>query len=274
MGLLDDVRAVVTGAGSGLGRAFAVEIASRGGEVLVSDVDVGRAEQTASEIGATGGRAYAFRCDVTDVAQVEALADEADERMGGVDLVINNAGVAVGGPLEQVSLEDWRWIMDVNLWGVIHGCRVFYPRLRSQGAGHIINVASAAGLLTPPELGPYNVTKAGVVALSETLHAEARPHGVHVTVLCPTFFQTRILEASRGSIDEAAHRLVAKLMERAPLQADDVARVALQAVERNKLYAVPMLDGRVFWNLKRLAPNRYYGMTGLVQRMLKARSNR
>ncbi|MFW6087885.1 MAG: SDR family NAD(P)-dependent oxidoreductase [Myxococcota bacterium] len=254
--------------------AFAVEIASRGGEVLVSDVDVGRAEQTASEIGATGGRAYAFRCDVTDVAQVEALADEADERMGGVDLVINNAGVAVGGPLEQVSLEDWRWIMDVNLWGVIHGCRVFYPRLRSQGAGHIINVASAAGLLTPPELGPYNVTKAGVVALSETLHAEARPHGVHVTVLCPTFFQTRILEASRGSIDEAAHRLVAKLMERAPLQADDVARVALQAVERNKLYAVPMLDGRVFWNLKRLAPNRYYGMTGLVQRMLKARSNR
>jgi NAD(P)-dependent dehydrogenase (short-subunit alcohol dehydrogenase family) len=267
-----DVRAVVTGAGSGLGRALAVELARRGGSVVVSDVDPARADQTASEIGAAGGRAFAHVCDVTDVAQVEALADEADERMGGVDLVINNAGVAVGGPMEDISMDDWRWIVDVNLWGVVHGCHVFYPRMKGQGRGYILNVASAAGLLAPPELGPYNVTKAAVVSLSETLHAEGKPHGISVTVLCPTFFKTRILEAARGVVDGPSQALVSRLMERSSVQADDVARHALDACARGELYALPMVDGRLFWTLKRLLPGTYFGLSGLVQRAMKARS--
>ncbi|MFW6050444.1 MAG: SDR family NAD(P)-dependent oxidoreductase [Myxococcota bacterium] len=271
---LKDVRAVVTGAGSGLGRAFALEIAGRGGEVIASDVDLGAAEQTASEIGATGGRAFALECDVRQPAQVEALAEESEQRFGGVDLVVNNAGVAVGGPFDEIAMEDWHWIVDVNFWGVVHGCHVFYPRLKAQGAGYIINVASAAGLLAPPELGPYNVTKAAVIALSETLHAEARPHGVHVSALCPTFFPTRILESARGPVDHSARRFVAKLMERSPLQAEGVARAALAAVARNQLYAVPMMDGRIFWGVKRLTPNRFYGMSSLLQRALRSRGGR
>lgn len=271
MSLPKDLRAVVTGAGSGLGRAFAQELAGLGATVLVSDVNTRGAEETATQIGASGGRAFAATCDVTDLEQVRALADEADQRMGGVDLVVNNAGVAVGGPLDEIPMEDWRWVIDVNLYGPIHGCHVFYPRLKAQGSGYVINVASAAGLLAPPELGPYNVTKAAVIALSETLHAEARAHGVKVTVLCPTFFKTNILANARGPLDEASKRMVNKLMERSPLSAADVARSALEAVEHNRLYAVPMVDGKVFWAAKRLAPNRFYGITGLVQRAIRSR---
>src|SRR6185312_10510780 len=113
-------------------------------------------------------------------------------------LVINNAGVAVGGRVGEVALDDWRWIMGVNLWGVIHGCHVFATQLRAQGSGHILNVASAAGLLAPPGMAPYNVTKAAVVALSETLRGELRDAGVGVTVLCPTFFRTNIAASSRA----------------------------------------------------------------------------
>lgn len=266
-----DSRAVVTGAGSGLGRAFSVELANRGATVLASDVDLGRAEQTASEIEATGGRAFAAACDVRDLSAVQRLAEVAEERMGGVDLLINNAGVAVGGPMEGISMDDWRWIVDVNLWGVIYGCHVFYPRLKNQGRGTILNVASAAGLLSPPELGPYNTTKAAVIALSETLHAEGKRHGVGVTVLCPTFFKTGILESSRGPIDAASQKLVTKLMERSPLQAQDVARHALDSAERGRAYAVPMIDGKVFWALKRLVPGRFYGVSSMVQQAMRAR---
>ena len=169
-----------------------------------------------------------MRCDVARVEEVEALAAAAERALGGVDLVINNAGVAVGGLVGEVPLDDWRWIMGVNLWGVIYGCHVFVPRLRKQGRGHILNVASAAGLLAPPGMAPYNVTKAAVVALSETLRAELRDAGVGVTVLCPTFFRTNIAQSSRA-IDGKQRALVEKLMARSKIQADDVARLALDS---------------------------------------------
>ena len=169
MSLVDAPRAVVTGAGSGLGRAFCHELRKRGARLICADIDEAAAQKTAAEVGGT-----AVRCDVAKIEDVEALAAAADRALGGVDLVINNAGVAVAGHVGDVSLDDWRWIMGVNLWGVIYGCHVFAPRLRKQGRGHILNVASAAGLLAPPGMAPYNVTKAAVVALSETLCAELK----------------------------------------------------------------------------------------------------
>lgn len=253
-----DLNAVVTGGGSGLGRSLALEIARRGGRVIIADIARERAESVAREVDTLvgPGKAFATACDVTKVEQVEALATFADDTLGSVSLVVNNAGVAVGGHVGEVSLDDWRWVAEVNLWGVVHGCHVFLPRLKQQGGGAILNVASAAGLLSPPQLGPYNITKAAVVALSETLYAEAKPHGVHVTVLCPTFFRTGLLDTARGT-DESTRAFVAKLMDGSRVQSDDVARAALDALQKRELYCVPMADGRTLWALKRALPQRF-----------------
>ena len=258
MPLVPSPRAVVTGAGSGLGRAFCLELRRRGARLVCADIDEAAAQKTAAEVGGV-----AVRCDVSRIEEVEALAAAAERALAGVDLVINNAGVAVAGLVGDVPLDDWRWIMGVNLWGVIYGCHVFAPRLRKQGRGHILNVASAAGLLAPPGMAPYNVTKAAVVALSETLSAELKQASVGVTVLCPTFFRTNIGKNARGS-DAKQAALVEKLMSRSKLQADDVARIALDTAARNELYALPHADGRWMWRLKRWAPDSYATVTAKV----------
>jgi len=147
--------------------------------------------------------------------------------------------------------------MGINLWGVIYGCRTFIPRFKEQKRGHILNIASAAGLLCTPALAPYNVTKAGVVALSECLHAELKQDGIGVTVLCPTFFRTNIAKSSRSHGD-ANPDIAEKLMNRTTIQAADVARNAIEALDNGRLYALPHPDGRWFWRLKRVAPETFY----------------
>jgi NAD(P)-dependent dehydrogenase (short-subunit alcohol dehydrogenase family) len=257
-------RAVVTGAGSGLGAALCRALAMRGATVVASDVDLAAAQATAA---ACGAGAHAVRCDVTRLAEVEALADAADRLLGGVDLIVNNAGVAVAGQVGDVSLDDWRWIVDINLWGVIHGCHVFAPRLRAQGRGHVLNVASAAGLLSPPQMAPYNVTKAAVVALSETMYSDLAPAGVGVTVLCPTFFPTNIGVSARASDPALAHT-ARKLVEGGKLTADDVARAALDGCDAGALHVAPQADGRWMWRVKRLAPRTFHRLAPKVTSLL------
>jgi NAD(P)-dependent dehydrogenase (short-subunit alcohol dehydrogenase family) len=259
--------AVVTGAGSGLGRALALEVARRGAKVVVADVDVAGAEDTAGQVRAAGGTAFVERCDVRDAEAVRGLLDAAHARTGGVDLWVNNAGVAVAGEIGTVPLEDWRWVVDVNLWGVVHGCEAAVPYLKGRGAGWVLNVASAAGLLSTPRLGPYNVTKAAVVSLSETMYGELKDAGVGVTVLCPTFFRTNIMAASRGAADQRA--MVGKLMDRSALQAPDVARIALDDLLAGRLYSVPMTDGRLLWSLRRVAPQLFYTLVPKVMARLR-----
>jgi short-subunit dehydrogenase len=150
------------------------------------------------------------------------------------------------------------------LWGVIHGCHVFAPRLKRQKSGHIINVASAAGLLSPPQLGPYNVTKAGVIALSETLFGELAADGVGVTVLCPTFFRTHIHDGARGIDTEKWRHTIERLMDRGRLGAEDVARAALAGAEAGQLYVVPQSDGKWMWRIKRTSPSRFHAIGGKV----------
>ncbi|WP_278258122.1 SDR family NAD(P)-dependent oxidoreductase [Nocardioides convexus] len=166
--------AVVTGAGSGIGRSFATEIARRGGRVVCADLDETRAKETVTIIEQAGGTAIPVACDVADVAQVESLRDTAVEWLDRPPgLVINNAGIGAGGRVVgDAPLADWQHTLGVNLWGVIHGCHVFAPALRGLGHGGIINVASAAGFTAAPRMAAYNVSKAGVVSLSETLAAE------------------------------------------------------------------------------------------------------
>ncbi len=217
---------------------------------------------------AAGGEAVAQRCDVAVAEEVEGLAAAIERAYGGVDVVVNNAGVGVGGAVGRVPLEDWRWIMGVNLWGVIYGCHSFVPRFKARGGGHVINVASAAGLLSAPEMAPYNVTKSGVVALSETLAAELAGTGVGVTVLCPTFFKTNIARHGRMHAERGGSDDVERMMDRAKVQAPDVARYALAAADAGKLYALPHRDGRWMWRLKRAVPETFQRV--LVPRSVEA----
>jgi NAD(P)-dependent dehydrogenase (short-subunit alcohol dehydrogenase family) len=269
-----DALAVVTGAGSGIGAAFAVELGRRGGAVVCSDIDEAAAQQTVDGITEQGAQAVAIRCDVSRIDDVQALAEQAQSWFGAAPtLVINNAGVGAGGtPIGDVPLDDWVWTLGVNLWGPIHGCHVFAPTLREADPLHaprgIINVASAAAFGAAPGMGPYNVSKAGVLSLSETLAAELSGSGVKVTVLCPTFVKTNILEtgAESGRISEESGELATKLMRWTGFSATKVAQVCLDAHDRGDLYCMPQLDAKIGWNVKRLAPQAYTRGVGLISR--------
>lgn len=263
-----EARAVVTGAGSGIGRAFAEELDARGGAVVCADVDLAAAEETAAALCAGGGRARAVRCDVAQLSEVETLAKEAEAFFGAeTNLVVNNAGVGVGGALvEEIPMEDWRWIVGVNFWGVVHGCRVFAPQLRRAGAGGIVNVASAASFGAAPRMGAYNATKAAVLSLSETLHAELSGSGVHVAVLCPTFVRTNIIRESR--IAETVRERAQTLMDRRGVDAREVARKTLDALDRNRLHVLPQADARLSWRLKRMAPGLFTRVMGRAARAM------
>lgn len=261
-------RCVITGAGSGFGRALAVHLAERAGRLVLSDIDDAGLAETAELVRRAGGEARTARCDVRDAAQVEAQAALAEDAWGGTDVLVNNAGVAVAGPVGTVPLEDWRWQIDINLWGVIHGCHVFVPRMRAQKSGWILNVASSAGLLSAPMMGPYNVTKAGVVALTETLYGELSGTGVTVTALCPTFFRTNIHKATRSFGPEVLGR-TEKLVTEAKWSAEDIARHAVEGLERGALYVIPQMDGKVMWRAKRLLGQGFHGALGRVVRSQK-----
>jgi NAD(P)-dependent dehydrogenase (short-subunit alcohol dehydrogenase family) len=247
-------RVVVTGAGSGLGRAFCVELAKKEARFVAGDVNEAGLAETAELLG--GCEFHAVKCDVANADDVGRLATLADEKLGGTDLVINNAGVATSGLVGDVPLDDWRWIVGINLMGVVYGCHHFVPRFKAQKSGAILNVASAAGLISAPQMAPYNATKAGVVAMSEALAAELVGTGVSVTVLCPTFFKTSIAKSARGGTPET-EAMVEKLMAKGSLQADGVARFALARADAGDLYAVPHADGRWMWRLKRASPDLY-----------------
>ena len=260
--------AVVTGAGSGIGRSFAYELARRGGSVICADINAERAEQIAASLQSLGSTAIARHCDVGDAEQMKSLSDEAEQLLGRpVTLVINNAGVGLGGPIGEVSLEDWQWCMNVNLWGVIHGCHFFAPKLRDLGYGGIINVASAAAFGSAPEMSTYNVTKAGVLALSETLAAELAGTGVKVTALCPTVVPTNIV--NDGKLPERRREFARSAMTRFALTtADKVARQTLDALDRGELYMLPQIDGRIAWRFKRMMPRLYTRTIGEAYRLL------
>ncbi len=235
---------VVTGGGSGIGRALALAFAAAGAHVVVADVDDATMAETGRAVAALGRQALAVRTDVADVAQVRALADRAYQRFGAVHVLCNNAGVVVTGGLEQATLQDWQWLIGVNVWGVIHGLLAFLPRMIAQGPpGHVLNTASMAGLVASQGLGIYNTTKYAVVGLSETLAKDLKPHGIGVSVLCPMGVASRIRDAERTR--PAALRNPGGRGRPAPIEligrtltADEVAAQALEAIRTGELYVV------------------------------------
>ena len=261
--------AVVTGAGSGIGRSFAQELARRGSAVVCSDINLETAKETVTLIQSNGGTAYAYPCDVTKAEEVQKLADEAEKLLQHpVTLVINNAGVGLGGKFDDLSLEDWQWCININLWGVIYGCQAFVPKFKTHKRGAIINVSSAASFGAAPEMSAYNVTKAGVLSLSETLSAELKRYNIAVNVLCPTLVPTNIIKS--GRIPGRYSKLVDyALMNLAFTTSDKVAKLTLDRLDQGKLYTVPQIDARFFWRMKRISPAAYAKFLGFSYKFMK-----
>jgi NAD(P)-dependent dehydrogenase (short-subunit alcohol dehydrogenase family) len=258
---MSGMRIVITGGGSGLGRALALEYARQdGARVAVLDRDGARAGEVAAAVDEAGGKGLGLACDVCEEDAVEAAARAVRRAWKGVDVLVNNAGVAGSGTVADTTLEDWRRIIDVNLLGAVAVCRAFLPGMIKARAGHVVNVASAAGFVSAPGMAAYNASKAAVISLSESLRAELAPHGIGVTVACPSFFRTRLLEDFRGS--DASRQIAMKLMERSPLSAEDIARAIRRGVRRREFMVVPHLDAWGIQLLKRFTPGLFYTVVG------------
>lgn len=243
--------ALITGGASGIGRALGAELCRRGAHAILADVNIERAEFCAEEICKTGGTAEAMNLDVTDPEQVRKAVEETVARHGRIDYLFNNAGIAVVGDARDVTLEQWKRVIDVDLWGVIHGINAAYNVMVKQGFGHIVNTASMAGLVPIPAILSYTVSKHAVVGLSLALRVEARDLDVKVSVVCPGFVWTEIFENSKtANLDRDS------LVEMVPFAAnvDTTARRILRGVRRNQAVIMPTLDARPAWWLYRAAP--------------------
>jgi NAD(P)-dependent dehydrogenase (short-subunit alcohol dehydrogenase family) len=245
--------AVVTGGASGIGRAVAEVAAAAGMKIALADIEEPALKEAAASFEGNGTEVLPVVTDVADGASVEHLRDQVLDRFGAVHLVHNNAGVAVGGPVWDVSEPDWRWVLGVNLWGVIHGIRVFVPLLVEQGEGHVVNTASLAGLTSPAMLGPYNVTKHGVVTLSETLHRDLQlvDSPVGVSVLCPGFVNTRIGYSDRNRPDwappamrpeDSQFRETVETLVSGGMDPAEVGRQVIDAVRTGRFYILTHHD--------------------------------
>jgi NAD(P)-dependent dehydrogenase (short-subunit alcohol dehydrogenase family) len=255
--------AIVTGGASGIGRALCEELARRGAIVVIADIDYEGAQAVASAIAENGGRAAAARLDVTCAADVERLVEDTVRAHGRLDYMFNNAGIGVAGEVRDLSLDHWRKAIDINLWGVIYGTTAAYAAMLRAGSGHIVNTASAAGLIGEPGLAPYSVTKTAVVALSTALRAEAEGLGVRVSVICPGFVDTAIYENAIGvKIDK--DEFLAKLPVRL-VSAAGAARAILRGVERNEAIVVFPFYARLLWWLTRINAGT---LAGFHRRML------
>ena len=247
----DERATVITGGANGIGFATAREFARRGARVMLGDIDRSALDDAVAILRADGVDAYGVVCDVRRLDDVERLADEAFRVFGDVHVVFNNAGIAYAGPIVDTSHDDWRFVIDVDLWGPIHGVEAFLPRLIAQGGErHMVFTSSFAGLIPNVGLGPYCVAKYGVVALAETLAREARPNGIGVSVLCPMIVETdllanteRVRSADYGpatpSPAETVQQLASAPTDDTVLNVEDVARLTADAFLAYRLYVLP-----------------------------------
>jgi len=251
--------AIVTGAASGIGRELALELARRGAKVVLADIDTVMLEETSQAITEAGHKATTSICDVTDFASVKALVEETAAENGRLDYIFNNAGTCIMGEAQNLSYDDWRGVIDLNLYGVVHGVAAAYPIMVRQGCGHIVNISSFAGLMPVAGQVPYVTSKYGVVGLSNALRVEGSLHGVKVSVVCqgmvktPLYLTTRTIKLDRDRIIDTLP---------AAMPPEKCARFIMGGVERNKAIILVSPVTRFFWILQRLSPE-------LVRRIFK-----
>ncbi|MEW6667925.1 MAG: SDR family oxidoreductase [Thermodesulfobacteriota bacterium] len=251
--------AIVTGGASGIGRAIGEELVKRGCEVVIADLQGEMSEQIASKLRLSGGKATAVETDVTDYQSLEQLVRETVQRTGRLDYMFNNAGIGIGGGVNHFGIEDWRYIVNVNLMGVIHGVQAVYNIMVTQGFGHIVNTASMAGLMPSPGAAAYAMTKHAVVGLSTSLRAEAALFGIRVSVLCPGVIRTPILEGGgkfgRMLIDVSPETVSRMWESLKPMPPGLFAEKALDAVAKNKAVIIQPSWWKKFWLINRLSPS-------------------
>lgn len=250
--------ALVTGAGSGIGRETALLLARRGADLILCDVNESGLAETERAARELGRDVLARRVDVAKREEMRAFAEAVHGGVAAVDLLVNNAGVGIGGGFLDTSLEDWDWIVGINLLGVVHGCHFFVPPMVKRGRdGHVVNLSSAAGYLASSTLTAYCTTKFAVLGLSEALREELRPHGIGVTAICPGIVNTNITRTTplRGAADtpETRERMV-RMYERRNYGPERVAANILRAVQRNRAVAPITPESWVMYFLKRLSP--------------------
>jgi len=247
--------AIVTGAGSGLGRALAVRLARDGWQIAIADIAPEGAAETLELVEQAGGSGRVERLDVTQPDEWEQLRDRLQADWDHLDLLCNNAGVCAAGRVGRYTLENWRWMLEVNLFGVVHGCHTMLDWLGGNPrGGQIMNVASIAGLIGFPESAAYCAAKFGVVGLSESLAAELADSPVSVTIVCPGFFASRLFDS--GRYDTKEQRALAKVyVDRSEITAEQVADVAVRAMQRNELYAIVGTKAKRWARLKRWIPS-------------------
>ncbi len=254
-------RVVVTGAGSGIGRETALAFGRRGALVLCTDINAEAAASTASIIIREGGDALSRKCDVSNTRSMEALANYVEKELGAPDILINNAGIGLSGSLLDTSVKDWQQVLGVNLWGVIHGCRLFARQMVDNGkAGHIVNVASAAAFLPSRMLPAYATSKSAVLMFSECLRAEMAEHNIGVSAICPGIIDTPITRSTRfvGVADEEQSRRredAAKLYQRRAYTPDRVAQAIVEAVQSNRAVVPVSPEARGMQWLGRFTPS-------------------
>lgn len=260
-------RVFITGAGSGLGKAVALRFAREGWQVAVTDVDLAAATQTLAEVIAAGGSGFADVCNVTSEESFAAIAARLKREWNGVDVLVNNAGVATKGTVAESSIEQWQWVLNINLLGCVRGARAIVPLLTEQGSGHVVNIASFAGIANPPAMASYNAAKAAVISLSETLRHEMEPHGVGVSAVCPSFFKTNLIATSRQASPEQGDepapqmdRIVQRLMDKSAVTADSVAGDIFEAVRDKRFLVLVNADDKRQVLLKRVSPEFYFRM--------------
>ncbi|OGA35854.1 MAG: hypothetical protein A3F75_08005 [Betaproteobacteria bacterium RIFCSPLOWO2_12_FULL_64_23] len=265
--------AVITGGASGLGRAMADRFAREGMHIVLADVEPDALARTVAEMKAAGAKVIGVRTDVSKAAEVEALAQKTLAAFGGVHLLANNAGVAEGGKVWDNTVADWEWVLGVNMWGVIHGVRVFTPIMLKQGSeGHIVNTASVAGLISPPGMGIYCVSKHAVVTLTECLHHDLaqQTDKVKCSVLCPAYVPTGIADSGRNrpaELSETRHKTAAdlaldaslkKAVQSGKLSAADVAQKVFEAVREGRFYILthPKIKPSIQWRMEDILQER------------------
>ena len=256
---------MVTGAASGIGRSLAEELARRGSTVILADVNEHGVAAVAQSIEKKGGRAEAVALDTSDFNAVARLVDRTASTHGALDYLFNNAGIAVVGEVQDISIEDWRRVIGVNLNGVINGVVAAYRRMIEQGSGHIVNTASIEGLVGFPINASYVTSKHGVIGLSEALRIEGKNHGVKVSVVCPGFIKTAIFD-SMTVVGIDREKILAELPVKLGISADECALRILKGVERNRAIIVVTGSAKVIWWLHRLSPTLWRALIGFDYR--------